>query len=172
MHTKNQLVGQTKTGQRGAALITSLIILLAITLISVAAVRSSRLELRMANNAEVKHASFQNAQAIIDAVFDTPDNVPIVGGVGFKICTAGEAGCDLNTIAFDGGLFAGDLASLDLGVVVERVGTEHMPLPRGMETSADKFSGAVYSIQARYDRADEGLGRSDVVEGMFVLVPK
>lgn len=156
--------------QTGAALFVSLMLLLVITLISVSALRSSRLELRMAGNQESRLASFMSAQALVDAIVATPANVPVIGDPGFSICTVNEIGCDRNTISFDNGLFASDLSKGNLRAVVTR-GTE-APIPRGLSTSVEKFAGVQFAVQASFDRSAENLGRTQVVEGMLVLIPK
>lgn len=57
--------------QRGAALFTALIILVAITLISLASLGTTMLELKMAGNEESRMVSFQMAQAAVDNVIVT-----------------------------------------------------------------------------------------------------
>ncbi len=156
--------------QKGAALFVSLMLLLVITLLSVSALRSSRLELRMAGNQESRLASFMSAQALVDAIVATPENVPVIGNPGFRICTISEAGCNRNTISFDNGLFASDLSAGSLGAVVTR--GQEVPIPRSLSTSVEKFGGVQYTVTASFDRSAENLGRTQVVEGLLVLVPK
>ncbi len=156
--------------QQGAALFVSLMLLLVITLVSVAALRTSRLELRMAGNQESRLESFMSAQALVDAIVATPATVPVIGNPGFTLCTAMEAGCDRYTLSFDNGLFAADLAKGSLAAVVTR--GEEVPIPRGLSTSVDKFNGVQYTVRSSFDRSAENLGRTQVVEGMLVLVPK
>ncbi|NNF52108.1 MAG: hypothetical protein HKN59_06690 [Gammaproteobacteria bacterium] len=164
----NQVSSYSK--QKGAALFVSLMLLLVITLISVSALRTSHLELKMAGNQESSLSSFMSAQALADAIVATPANVPVIGNPGFTICTAKEAGCNRNTISFANGLFASDLSKGSLGAVVTR--GEEIPIPRSLSTSVEKFGGVQYTIQASFDRSVDNLGRTQVVEGMLVLIPR
>ena len=154
--------------ETGAALVTSLLMLVMITLASVAAMRSSRLELRMAGNTEAKLQSFQAVQALADAVYDDPQLVPVIGAPGFTVCTPTIGSCDRNDISLAG--FNHHIAGGELtGVVVL---LSEGAVPRGLETSADKFGAVRYRVTTTYDRTDQNLGRSEVVQGMLVLVPR
>ncbi|HET7797678.1 MAG TPA: PilX N-terminal domain-containing pilus assembly protein, partial [Nevskia sp.] len=57
--------------QQGAALATALLILIVLTLLGLAAMRGSRLELRLSQNAESRVNALQSAQAIADGVTQT-----------------------------------------------------------------------------------------------------
>jgi len=154
--------------QTGAVLATTLLLLVVITLLGVAALRFSRLELRMAGNTEAKLQSFQTAQALADAVYATPAMVPVIGAPGFSICTPTLDGCNRNDISLPG--FTQPIEDADLtGQVVQLA--EGM-VPRGLETSADKFGGVRYRVTSTYDRTDENLGTFEVVQGMLILVPR
>ncbi len=155
--------------QSGAALITTLLILVVVTLASLAAIRSSRLELRMAGNTENRLQSFQAAQALSDAIYASPALVPVIGTTGFQFCTPTVAGCNQNNIDIPGSLRPHIVAG-ELEAVVEQRGEGIVP--RGLETSADKFGGVRFTVTTTFDRTDANLGRSQVVQGMLVLVPK
>jgi len=157
--------------QGGVALITALIFLIIITMLSLSNMRSSTLELRMANNDEVRVAAFQKAQAVVDATFDDTANTPVIGDVGYKNCTTNVANCDANTIALPGTLFATEMAAGDITVVVERI-TEEQPPPRGIESSAAWFSTTTFAIRGSYDRVDENLGAAGIEQGVMILIPK
>ena len=68
--------------QRGAVLLVSLIFLVVMGLIGLSAMQSSRLELKMAVNEEVRSAAHQSALALIDAIIATPAMTPVIGGIG------------------------------------------------------------------------------------------
>ena len=57
-----------KRQQRGAALATALLILIVLTLLGLAAMRGSRLELKLSQNAESRVNARQSAQAIADGI--------------------------------------------------------------------------------------------------------
>src|SRR5215475_1859203 len=84
--------------QRGVALLVALVFLLATTLLALAATRSSRLELRMAQNEEARLTAVQQVQALAEAVIGSPTAIPVVGNAGYLLCTPGEAGCDSNNL--------------------------------------------------------------------------
>lgn len=158
-----------KHQQSGAALVTTLLLLVIVTLTSLAAIRSSRLELRMAGNTESRLQAFQAAQALTDAVFATPALVPVVGGTGFRICTPTLPACDRNSLDVPGALQPHiDVGELT-GVVLQQ---GEGIVPRGLETSADRFSGVRFQVTTTFDRTEANLGRSSVVQGMLVLVPR
>ena len=154
--------------QTGAALVTTLLILVVVTITSLAAIRSSRLELRMAGNMETKLQAFQSAQALADAVFATPAMIPVIGGPGYAVCTPGLTGCDRNDITVTG--LAGHITDGKLTGLVQQVAEGIVP--RGLETSADKFGAVRYRVNTTFDRSSENLGRADIVQGMLILVPK
>ncbi len=159
--------------QRGAALITALIFLIIITMLSLSSMRSSMMELKQAGNDEVRAAAFQNAQALIDAVLDTPSAMAVVGDVGFRTCSAdlGDT-CNTKTMTLPDGLYADELADQSITVVVERLGPTFRPPPRGLGTSARMLTAAAFQIDARFARGDQGEGHSEVTQGMLMVVPK
>jgi len=171
MHRRPTPIKITPRQQRGVALITALIFLIIITMLSLSNMRSSTLELRMANNDEVRVAAFQMAQAVVDATFDDSANTPVIGDVGYQNCTSNVSGCDETTITLPAGLFDTEMAAGDITVVVERI-TDEQPPPRGIESSAAWFSTTTFSIQGRYDRSDENLGAAGIEQGVMILIPK
>ncbi len=68
-----------KPHQKGVVLIVVLMMLIGITLISMAAVNTSVMELRMARNAEYSVNNFQTALSAIDFVISDPANLPTLG---------------------------------------------------------------------------------------------
>ena len=156
--------------QRGAALITALILLIVITTLTISSMRSSILELRMAGNEESRISAFQMAQAMSDAITASPTTTPVLGGPGFTICTPAEPDCNLNNLLIPGGVYAAEITAGDLTARVVRLSPATRPPPRGIGSSADKFSAAAFQVQTTFDRTEEGLGRSDVAEGLLVLI--
>jgi Tfp pilus assembly protein PilX len=160
------------TRQRGTILIIALVFLVAITLLTVSSMRSSKLGLFMAQNEESRVAAEQIAQALADSIVASPASTPVVGTTGFTACTAGQAGCDRNDLPVTHDVLAAAVASNQLRARVERIGTDFRPPPRAVESSLDKFSSASFQVVTTYDRVDEGLGQEQVTEGVLVLVPK
>lgn len=165
-----QLQLPKRDSQRGAALITALVFLGVITLLSVTSMRESTIGVRMAQNEEARLSGIQAAQALTEAVVATPAATPVIGGVGFSICTVGEPGCNAYGIPLPAQI-ANEVARGHLSARVQRMTPSEKPPPRVLESSIDKFSAASFQVAATFDRTDEGLGSVQLVEGMIVLVP-
>jgi hypothetical protein len=157
--------------QRGVALMVALVFLLATTLIALSATRSSRLELRMAQNEEARLTAVQQAQAVAEAVVGSPTAIPVIGTAGYLICTPGEQGCDSNDLQLPDS-FDADVAADVLNARVQLLTGLDIPPPRTLGSSMDKFSVAHYRVNATYDRSDESLGRANLSEGVLILIPK
>lgn len=171
--------------QAGAALFTALLFLIIITMLSLAAMRSSMLELRMASNQELKNAAFQRAQAVVDATIGDSANMPSLADVNATNCMGSDPAaadvtvCDSTTVALDEGYlstnlayFDGDLANGEVYSRVTRLAPLEKPAPRSIGTSAATFSVATYQIDAVYDLSDIGQGRSRIREGLMLLISK
>ncbi len=158
--------------QRGAILVIALIFLVAITLLTVSSMRSSKIGLHMAQNEESRIAAVQAAQALADAIVANPASTPVVGTTGFIACTAGQYGCNRNDLPVNNAILSDAVDASHLRARVERTGTVFRPPPRIVESSIDKFSSASFRVTTVYDRVDDGLGRQQITEGVLVLVPK
>ncbi|NIS91295.1 MAG: hypothetical protein GTN98_14680 [Woeseiaceae bacterium] len=161
----------SKQQQEGAILVIALMFLVAITLFTVSSMRSSTIGLHMAQNEESRVAAIQAAQALADVIVANPSATPVIGKSGYTACTGGQQGCDRNNLPIADSTLAGDVAQSHLSARVERTGTVFRPPPRGVESSIDKFTTASFTVTTTYDRANEGLGRQQVSEGVLVLVP-
>ena len=157
--------------QEGAILVIALMFLVAITLLTVSSMRSSNIGLHMAQNEESRIAAIQSAQALADVIVANPSSTPVVGKTGYTACTDKQSGCDRTDLPVSDPQLAGDVAQYHLSARVERTGTVYRPPPRVVESSIDKFSSASFTVTTTYDRADEGLGRQQISEGVLVLVP-
>ena len=158
--------------QRGTILIVALTFLVAITLLTVSSMRSTKLGLFMAQNEESRITATQSAQALADAIVASPASTPVVGSSGFTACTPGQSGCDRNDLPVTDTALAAAVSSDHIRARVERIGTDFRPPPRAVESSMDKFTSASFQVITTYDRVDEGLGQEQVTEGVLVLVPK
>ena len=158
--------------QGGAILVIALMFLVAITLFTVSSMRSSKIGLLMAQNEESRIAALQAAQALADAIVANPASTPVVGVVGFTACTVGQGNCDRNDLPVNNDMLESAVNASYLSAKVERTGTIFRPPPRIVESSIDKFTSASFTVVTEYDRADEGLGRQQITEGVLVLVPK
>jgi hypothetical protein len=159
------------TRQDGAILIVTMVFLVAISLLTVSSMQASNIGLFMAQNEESRIAAEQGAQALADAIFSNPSATPVVGGAGFTICTAGEAGCDQFDLPVENSALATAIVNGHMRARVQREGPLTRPPPRAVESSIDKFSSASFGVTTTFDRTDESLGRQVISEGVLVLVP-
>ena len=169
MSTKNYPL-QRK--QSGAILIVALAFLVVITLFTVSAMRSSKIGLYMAQIEESRITAMQAAQALADAIVANPASTPVTGSTGYKACTSGQQGCDRYDLPVENGLLYSAVASPNMRARVERTGNVFQPPPRVIESSIDKVTSASFTVVTEFDRIDDGLGRSQITEGVLVLVPK
>ncbi len=157
-------------GQRGAALAIVLVILLIGTLLGLSSLRSTRLDLMMSGHEQDSVVAFQAAQAGVDATLADPNNFVVVGAAGYKNCTTGVAGCDVNDIVLPATPFSALGGNID--VAVTRLSPGAMPPPRSIEFSADKYAVSAFDVNSDYDDVSRGRGQEQVVQGYLVLIPK
>lgn len=156
--------------QRGTVLVITLLVLLLLALLATAVLRTNLLQLQMAGNDEAKTAALQHALALQDAVFEQEDSTPVLGGVGYQVCTVGttSAACHQSTLQIDSRLQPG-VGSVD--TVVTRVGPTLARLPvvsEAMASSGLHYRVAKFEIRSTYDAADQGLARAVTVQGVLV----
>ena len=152
-------------------LVSALILLVIITLLSMSAMRVSITELRMAGNQETSVTSFQTSQALSDAIIDATASTPVIGDPGYTICTGTGVDCNIENWRLPTGMYTDQMNTGVMSGVITRLSPALRPPPRGIGSSADKFSAATFSINSTFDMADQGLGRDTVVEGVLILVP-
>jgi len=159
--------------QRGAALFTALIMLVALTLLALASLGTSLLELRMSGNEEMAMSAFQSAQAgvdvvIIDAIAKEPKIVIARGNKGATNCY-NVSGCTY-TIPED--LIPPPVKSNFSKLTITQ--TDDLgPAPRSrrFSTSAKLFSAAYFEVESRFDKSAVGQGQATIVEGFLHLLP-
>lgn len=166
--------------QRGAALFTALMFLVILTLISITAMRTSTMELQMANNEQWRRFGVDSAQSATDVVVNS-DEVKI-GSTGDISCfgfgstpTATQSGGTC-TNATDMGTGAGYGEDNDVEITMVGMGT----CPPSIATSArgsnslradGSGSGncAYYSVESFYDATAKRGGRTETQEGFVRL---
>lgn len=162
--------------QKGVVLVVALVLLVAITLLSLAGMSTTTLELLMATNQQARTNAFQQAEAGVDAVGSNLDNFAVVGAVGAQRCTPGFH--DGRYYDATGEITCGspDLvipSEYDLTYsrgVVGRLPPRLQAAPRFIETSAKKLKVATFKIDSRYDARDTRQGRAEHNQGMIVTV--
>ncbi len=160
----------TRARQQGVVLFVALILLVITTLLGLHATRGSALQILMAGNEQERMVAFETSQASIDAVVANKANYPVVGDPGLTNCNAVETDCDRYTVALSGPPF--DEHEGMIGVRVTRLAPGFSAPPRGLETSADKFAVSSFSVRSDFNDTEAGGGRSQIVQGLMVLVPK
>ena len=125
----------------------------------------------MSGNEEVRLATAEMTQSIIDQVTGDPSNLTISGGVGFINCTANVAGCTENGVTISDNLLpAADVNKAQ--VIVQRMGPALTPAPRGINSSADAFFAARFEVDTTYDGKADNEGKARIVQGLMILVPR
>jgi hypothetical protein len=160
-----------RTREAGSVLMVSLVFLIVLGLIGLSSMQTSRLELRMAGNEEMRANAFQIAQSLSDAIVATPAMTPVIGGAGFTLCTPGQPNCDLPSLFMPDPALDPDVVAGHLGGTAVLTAPGNTPPPRGLGFSADKFAASRFQLQTTYDRADEGLGRASITQGLIILTP-
>lgn len=157
--------------QSGVVLVVALVLLVAITLLSLAGMSTTTLELLMATNQQARTNAFQQAEAGIDAVSSDLDNFAVSGAVGSERCTPGFD--DTNTDVSCGASDLNVPAAYDLTysqAAVGRLPPRLQAAPRFIETSAEKLKVATFEIDSRYDARDTRGGRAEHHQGIIVTV--
>lgn len=161
--------------QSGAALAVSLVLLVVITLLGIAAMRSSALELTMAGNQQLRMEAVERAQSIVDAVHNNGSAFVVSDSSGYTNCTNnvplnadGTDPCHERSLVLPTSMFT---TTVDMAKVIREDPPVIAP-PRGLGTSIVAFDAAPFSIEASYDERANGAGRAEVVQGSIVLVPK
>lgn len=187
----------SRSSQQGAAMLTALIMLIAVTLLSLASLGTSMMELRMSGNEESSMQAFQSAQAAVDAVIDQDEKSPttalknfaVVGQLGYTKCSPNtpvstpgyptacqDFGITLPPVQIDGkDIFDPGKANNDgLGnvVAIERISDSGCP-PRSSKlgTSCSKQNAAVFRVDSTFNRAFLGQGKGGVSQGYLKLIP-
>lgn len=173
--------------QSGAALATALLFLIVLTLLSLVAMRSGRVDLRLALNDEVRMSAQQNAQSVLDAVLLTPAYLSVRPGSGYvQACYLGSGGSlDAAQLLAETGFACPDAGAdaivlPDLGGAAnayaavrrdEVAGLDYAPMAALREgDSGLHYRLASFTVTGGYDRSAEGLGAAQVEQGVFVKV--
>ena len=155
--------------QRGVALAFGLLLLVVITIVSIAAMRGSIFELQMARNEEARITAFERAQSIIDGTVAVITNLVVAGQVDDTNCLGTEyTGCDSTTVALDANVDAA--ISSRASVRVTRLAPEFAPAPPVAGSSANVFEAAQFEVESTYDATSTREGRASLAQGVMVLV--
>lgn len=146
--------------QRGAVLIVSMLLLMAITALSTTAVSMSVMEMRMSNNTESNANTFQTAMAAVDFVLSDINNLPAAGPLNVpSVVTLSGTPFTLTT---------GDAISASAARI------EDCGLPPRMRnaTSMTAYSSFRYQVTANVAKNTSGMGQAGMVQGYLLFGPK
>ena len=154
--------------QKGTALMVAMLILVGITLLSLAGINTSILELRMARNAESAGSAFQTAVAATEQVLSNTSNLPATGPLDPKTAIALPATAPF--ICNDGDCADGAQEEILAWATRKQ---DCAPPPRArLASSLTSFSAFVYEAEAQVDKNFTGNGRSGLRQGYILLGPK
>ncbi|OGI51704.1 MAG: hypothetical protein A3B81_03470 [Candidatus Muproteobacteria bacterium RIFCSPHIGHO2_02_FULL_65_16] len=154
------------TPQRGAALLMSLVILVALTLITLASLGTSIMQLRMSSNEEMRASAQQAAQSGIDAVIVTNAAITDSSAKFFKITgSIGDTNCyNWPTSCTTAGV------TLPTSLSENRIRITRLSNP-GYDRSSSKCEKmAQYQIESDYDKASVGRGKAELAQGFNLCV--
>lgn len=163
----NYLHVKPTTKQHGTALITSLVLLMALTMVSLAAMQSTTVQLQISGNDETTVDAFERAQSAVDALIDDGSYFVVGASTGYTVCTSGGTGCNANTIVMPGSMFASYAEAR-----VEYLQSSETAPRMSNGSSGLRFGSATFSITGSYDATSGSGGRAEVVQGYTILIPK
>jgi hypothetical protein len=155
-----------KWRQQGTALMVAMIVLIGISLLSLAGANTSILELRMARNTEATATTQQTALATIDFIINDDTNLPATGPLYTPVTVA---------LPDDPGV-PGELFDTVAGESIDATATrisDCMPPPRArLASSLTSYSAFGYEAAATVDKNATGNGSSGMLQGYILLGPK
>ena len=157
--------------QQGAVLMISAVMLVVIGMLTMSLMGMSRMEVRMATNEEFRVNAIQASQSSNEAIISNPSTTPVVGGVGYKLCTTNLASCDQYTLVMPTAEMQALISEDHLSAVAFRGEPLFRNPPRGTDWSLDKFTSTTFTVQSTFDRTADGQGAAQVEEGLVVMLP-
>lgn len=161
--------------QKGAVLVTAMIIMILITIIGVTSMSSGILELRMSSNEEERLHALQTAQAAADEIASRRSNFVVSGNPGATRCTS-NAGCGSTTLNLGSPAHKDKNNNLVTEVTVTRLFPAFGPPPRmeeGKVYDVTNTEATYFQIDAEYNPGGLGQGaRGSITQGYVMLIPK
>ena len=147
-----------RRNQQGVALMVSLLILIGVTVISLAAINASVLGLRMAGNQEGIINTVQTAQSAIDFLVSDPSILPTNGPLN-QPTVVNVTGSEFNYAT--------------VNTFATRI-SECLPPPRSstFPSSMAAYSAFHFDLMADIDKTANGMSQSAMVQGVILLGPK
>ena len=147
-----------RRNQQGVALLVSLLILIGVTVISLADINASVLGLRMAGNQEGIINTVQTTQSAIDFLVADPSLLPTNGPL-YQPAVVTVTGSEFNYATVN--TFATRIA-------------ECLPPPRSSSfpSSLAAYSAFHFDLMADVDKTANGMSQAAMVQGVILLGPK
>lgn len=159
--------------QRGAALFTALIMLIALSLVALASLGTSLLELRMSGNEEMAMSALQSAQAGVDVVVNDALSqqqfVVARGGKGDTNCYNWPTSCTSTIPASS--IPAPVNTPAHKFKITQVLDRGEPPRSGRFATSAKLFSAAYFEVESQFDKSAAGQGKAVAAQGYLQLLP-
>lgn len=165
------MIAPRNPSQQGAALATALILLVIITILSLASLRNAATGVRLAQNAQLRVTAAEQAQSLVEEVLAVDANTPILEGTDYEACYDASSAAPFTCGSATAIQWPNARTRGDAYARVQRLAPEDVPIQRSMGSSATHYNAARYGITAGYNRAAEGLGAAEISEGVFRLKP-
>jgi len=164
--------------QRGAALAIALLMLVIITLLGVAAVRVTQVELRLSQNAESRMAAMQAAESML-SLATNGTNLPVDGDAGFTACvlpavvSTESFTCGTGATRIDTGLAPDSLQRFGYALVRREAPLfVEVNVLREAQLSAKNYDFARFTVTGGFDRSSDSLSAAEIIEGTLKLHSK
>jgi len=169
--------------QRGAALAIALLMLVIVTLLGVAAVRATQVELKLAQNAESRMTAVQSAESMVGFLLKDNTYLPVNGNESFVACFRATG---LSTPQFTCPSTETPIVATTATAELQRHGYARVrreaPLfvevnvlreqGDGAGIGAKNYDFARFTAVGGFDRSAEGLSAAEVIEGTLQLHTK
>lgn len=150
----------SRNRQTGAVLVVSLLLLMAVAVLSTTAVSTSIMGLRMSNNVESNANTFQTAMAAVDYVLSDINNLPANGPLNVPSAVT-LVGTPFSVISGEA-----------INASASRIEDCGLPPRMSNATSMTAYSSFRYQVMADVARNTSGMGQSSMVQGYLLFGPK
>ncbi|MCH9826774.1 MAG: hypothetical protein K0U79_03395 [Gammaproteobacteria bacterium] len=169
--------------QSGAALATALLFLIVLTLLSLVAMRSGRVDLRLALNDESRMAAAQSAQSILESVLADARYLEVRPGSDYVQSCYVASDLDIESLESEYGFECPnngpDLIDLPDSILADHAYTSvHRDAVGGLDfapmsalregDSGLRYQLAGFTVTAGFDRSQGALGGAEVAQGVYV----
>lgn len=153
---------------KGAALVTSLVLLAALTIVSISAMTSTTAQLQVVGNDELTMDAYEQAQSVVDAIIDQNGPFVLQGTNGYTVCY-NITGCDNSTsITLSDSIFSGSAVQAK----VTLINSNATNLRTANASSAANTMSVLYTVTGSYDNTGQEQGKAEITQGYMLTIPK